>query len=150
MRRARAWVIEAEAAEARGDWLTPPGDSAYDKLRAARALAPEDPTVTRAMRRQLSKLRACFDNELRDNRLQRARVCLDARAVLEGESRDLVKARRALALRWLAVGDERIGRGEIDGAQAALDAARALDAKAPGLDEFALRMRAAKASTQTP
>ncbi len=150
LRRARKLVLDAEAAEARGDWLTPPGDSAYDKLRAARALAPDDPAVTRAMRRQLPKLRACFDNELRDNRLQRARVCLDARAVLEGENREQAKARRALALRWLAVGDERIGRGEIDGAQAALDAARTLDAKTPGLDEFTMRVRAAKASTPAP
>jgi hypothetical protein len=149
-RRARALLRDAEAAEARGDWLTPPGDSAYDKLRAARALAPEDAAVQRATQRLLPRVRECFERELRDNRLQRARVCLDARAALEGDSRALAQSRRALAQRWLAVGDERIGRGEIDGAQAALDAARALDAKTPGLDEFAARVRAAKATTQTP
>jgi hypothetical protein len=149
-RRARALLREAEAAEVRGDWLTPPGDSAYDKLRAARALAPDEPAVARAAQRLLPRVRECFDRELRDNRLQRARVCLDARAALEGDSRGLSQARRALAMRWLAVGDERIGRGELDGAQAALDAALALDAKTPGLAEFVARVKAAKASTQAP
>jgi hypothetical protein len=150
LRRALALLQEAEAAEARGDWLTPPGDSAYDKLRAARALAPNDPAVKRAAQRLLPRVRECFDRELRDNRLQGARVCLDARAVLEGDSRALSQARRALALRWLAVGDERIGRGELDGAQAALEAARALDPKTPGLAEFGVRMKTARASTQAP
>jgi hypothetical protein len=149
-RRARVLLREAEAAEARGDWLTPPGDSAYDKLRAARALAPDEPAVARAAQRLLPRVRECFDQELRDNRLQRARVCLDARAALEGDGRALAQARRALAMRWLAVGDERIGRGELDSAQAALDAARALDAKTPGLSEFAARVKTAKASTQAP
>jgi hypothetical protein len=149
-RRARALLLEGEAAEARGDWLTPPGDSAYDKLRAARALAPDEPAVKRAAERLLPRVRACFEDELRDNRLQRARVCLDARAALEGDSRALAQAKRQLALRWLAVGDERIARGEIEGAQAAIDAARTLDAKTPGLAEFSARVQAANASPQTP
>lgn len=146
-RRARALLRDAEAAEARGDWLTPPGDSAYDKLRAARALAPDEPAVQRATQRLLPRVRDCFERELRDNRLQRARVCLDARAALDGDSRALAQARRALAQRWLAVGDERIGRGEWEGAQAALEAARALDAKTPGLAEFAARVKAATPSS---
>lgn len=149
-RRARRLLQQAEAAEQRGDWLTPPGDSAYDKLRAARALAPNEPAVARAMRRLLPKARACFEQELRDNRLQRARVCLDASAALGGDARTLAQDRRALATRWLAVGDERIGRGELDGAQAALDAARGLDAKTPGIGEFAERVRAARATVQAP
>ncbi len=149
-RRARALLVEGEAAEARGDWLTPPGDSAYDKLRAARALAPDEPAVKRAAERLLPRVRVCFDDELRDNRLQRARACLDARAALEGDSRALMQAKRQLALRWLAVGDERIARGEIEGAQAAIDAARALDANTPGLVEFSARVQAAKASPQSP
>jgi hypothetical protein len=149
-RRALALLREAEAAETRGDWLTPPGDSAYDKLRAARAIAPDEPAIARATAKFLPRVRECFDKELRDNRLQRARVCLDARAVLEGESRGLTQARRVLAMRWLAVGDERIGRGEFDGAEAALEAARALDAKTPGLEDFAKRVAAAEASTRTP
>lgn len=142
-RRVRALLAEAAMAEARGDWLTPPGDSAYDKLRAARALAPDDADVRRASARILPRVRECFENELRDNRLQRARVCLDARIALEDERRAIVDARGRLAQRWVAVGEERLGAGDLDGARAAHDAARGLDPRATGLAEFAERLRAA-------
>lgn len=142
-RRLRALLDEAAAAEARGDWLTPPGDSAFDKLRAARALAPDDAGVRRASARMLPRVRECFENELRDNRLQRARVCLDACIALAGDRNEIADARSRLAQRWVAVGEERLGSGDVDGARAAHDAARGLDAGALGLVDFAERLRAA-------
>ncbi len=143
-RRLRALLDEAAAAEARGDWLTPPGDSAFDKLRAARALAPDDHGVRRASARMLPRVRECFENELRDNRLQRARVCLDAGIALAGDRSEIADARSRLAQRWVAVGEERLGAGDVDGARAAHDAAREIDARATGLAEFAERLRAAE------
>jgi hypothetical protein len=143
-RRLRTLMDEAAAAEARGDWLTPPGDSAFDKLRAARALAPDDIGVRRAIARMLPRVRECFENELRDNRLQRARVCMDAGIALAGDRNEIVDARKRLAQRWVAVGEERLGAGDIDGARAAHDAAAGLDARAAGLAEFAERLRAAE------
>ncbi len=143
-RRLRALLAEAAAAEDRGDWLTPPGDSAFDKLRAARALAPDDPDVRRASARMLPRVRACFENELRDNRLQRARVCLDADIALAGERSGIADTRSRLAQRWVAVGGERLGSGDVAGARAARDAAREIDARAAGLAEFAERLRAAE------
>ena len=140
--RVRALLDEAAAAESRGDWLTPPGDSAYDKLRAARALAPEDAEVRRASARMLPRVRDCFENELRDNRLQRARVCLDVQIALEGERPITADARGRLAQRWIAVGEERLGSGDIDGARAAHDAARGLDPLVVGLEAFTERLRA--------
>ncbi len=141
--RVQRLLLEAAAAEARGDWLTPPGDSAFDKLRAARALAPDDPGVRRATARMQPRVRECFERELRDNRLQRARICLDARIALEGDDRAAAEARTRLAQRWLAVGEERLGAGDIDGARNAHDAARALDANTEGLRAFGERLRAA-------
>ena len=143
-RRLRTLLDEAAAAEARGDWLTPPGDSAFDKLRAARALAPDDAGVRRATARMLPRVRECFENELRDNRLQRARVCLDAGIALAGDRSDNIAARSRLAQRWVAVGEERLGAGDVDGARAAHDAAEGLDARVAGLAEFAERLRAAE------
>jgi len=52
-------------------------------------------------------------------------------------------ARRRLAARWVAVGDERLGAGEIDIAVRAHAAARALDPQVPGLDALGERLRAA-------
>lgn len=144
-RRVRRLLAEAAAAEARGELLTPPGDSAFDKLRAARALAPNDPAVRRAGQRLLPTAQACFDRELRGNSLGRARACLDAWIVLEGGSPAASRARRRLAQRWLAIGDERLGGGEVQGAAAALAMARAVDPATPGLEAFAQRVQTASA-----
>lgn len=140
-RRVQQLLREAAAAQARGDLLTPPGDSAFDKLRAARALAPEDAAVRRASASLLPVARECFERELRNNNLGRARACLDASLALEGDGVTIAHARRRLAQRWLAVGSERLGAGNIAGATAALGSARALDAAAPGIADFDARLR---------
>jgi hypothetical protein len=144
--RVRALLNEATAASMRGDLLTPPGESAFDKLGAARALAPRDPAVTQASARLLPAAQACFERELRGNNLTRARSCLDARGVLGDDASTLSQARRRLAQRWLAVGDERLGAGELQAASSALNAARGLDPGAPGINEFAERLRTATTS----
>lgn len=146
LRRVRRLLAEAEAAEARGDLLTPPGDSAFDKLRAARAIAPRHAPVQRASLRLLPAARDCFERELRGNRLARAGGCLDALAMLEGNNTVVRGARRRLAQRWLAIGDERLGAGELRSAEAALEAARGLDPAVPGLDALRERLRVASAA----
>ncbi len=146
--RVAALLREAAAAEARGDLLTPPGESAYDKLRAAAALAPSDPAVRRAQLRLVPAARRCFERELPRNDLGRARACLDSWAALEGEGVATRQGRRRLAQRWLAVGDERIGAGQLPAARAALDSAVALDRTAPGIEAFRQRLRTAGASVE--
>lgn len=136
-------LADAAEAQARGDLLTPPGDSAYDKLRAARAIAPHDPRVHAASARLVPAAAQCFSDALRANRLVRAGGCLDARRALEGETAVVRENRRELARRWLALGDQRLGAGELQGARAALEAARTLDPAAEGLAAFAERLRTA-------
>jgi tetratricopeptide (TPR) repeat protein len=145
-RRVRVLLADAAAAEARGDLLAPPGDSAFDKLRAARAIAPDDAAVRRASARLLPAARECFERDLRGNSLGRASACLDAWQVLSGGGAAVAQARRRLAEPWLAFGDERLGAGELQRAASALAAARASDPATPGLDAFAQRLRAASAS----
>lgn len=144
--RVQALLAEAAAAEGRGELLSPPGESAFDKLRAARALAPDAPAVREASARLLAAAVDCFERELRRNSLGRARACLDARTALADDSGTLAAARRRLAQRWLAIGDERLGAGELAGARAALQSAREADPSVPGLAEFAERVRTASAS----
>ena len=145
IRRAHALLAAMEQAEARGDWLAPPGESAYDRLRAAQALAPDDIEVRRAAARLLPAVRSCFDEQLRSNRVRRARACYDAWRTLEPRNAQLADARRLLAQKWIAVGGERLGAGEVAFAAEALREARSLDANAPGLAEFAARVRSAEA-----
>lgn len=144
--RLQRLLADAAAAEARGDLLLPPGESAFDKVRAARAIAPDDRRVRAASARLLPAAKACYERALRDNRLTAALACLDARAVLDPDTVGLRAARSRLAQRWIAVGNERLGAGELDAARRALESARALDATSPGLDELAERVRQAAAA----
>ena len=136
-------LAEAARAQERGNLLTPPGDSAFDKLRAARAIAPQDPRVKSAFARLAPAAADCFNAALRSNRLVRAGACLDARRVLEGETAGVRGSRGELAQRWIALGDQQLSAGEVKGALAALDAARALDPDAAGLAAFADRLHTA-------
>lgn len=137
----------AGAAEERGDLLLPPGDSAYDNLRTARAIAPDDPAVTAMVGRLRPAARECFETALRQNRLATAGGCLDAYAVLEGEENTVNTARRRLAQRWIAVGDERLGAGDLPLARRALETARSLDPSAEGLQAFSRRVAQASLPT---
>jgi len=139
---------EAQAAQARGELLSPPGESAFDRLAAARALAPRDPRVQRAVSNMRPAAQRCYAEHLRANRLTRSRECLDAWALLGGRTSELADARGRLAQRWIAVGNERLGAGELDAARGAYAAARALDRDANGLQEFARRLHAASAARQ--
>lgn len=144
MAQVRALLADAVKAQGRGDWITPPGDSAWDKLRAARALAPADVRVQHALAALEPAARTCLLNGLRDNRLREAQVCLDGWRQVDPLDRDLPEARNRLAQRWLAVADQRLGRGEIDAAGQAVEQARVLDPATPGLAEFAQRLRRAQ------
>lgn len=145
-RRLQQLLADAAAAEARGDLLLPPGESAFDKVRAARAIAPDDRRVKAAMARLTPAARRCFDNAMRDNRLTTATACLDASRLLEPGVPWVATARNRLAQRWIAVGNERVGAGEITTARRALDAAIALDPGVPGATELAARLRQASAA----
>lgn len=143
-RRMTILLAEMAQAEARGDWMTPPGESAYDKLRAVQALAPDDPRVRRAASRVLVAAQACFEQEWRGNRVRRAQSCLSAWQTIRPGDPVLVEARRRMAQKWIAVGDERLGAGDVAFAAQALDEARGIDARAPGLSDFAERVRLAR------
>jgi len=136
-----------EEAMDRGDWIEPPGASAYDRLRAAQALAPEDRTVQAATTRMRQAVAACVEEALRDNRMRAAQDCHDAWQALAPSDPALAGARQRMAQRWLAIGEERLRAGEIDVASRALVSARVLDPAAPGLEDFAARLTRAGAAT---
>jgi len=144
-RRVIALLEEAERAQARGDWVDPPGESAYDKLRAAQALAPDDAAVRRAAQRLLPNVQGCVSRALAANRVRAAQTCLDAWQAMAPGDASLAAARRQLAMRWIDIGSERLGAGELGVASEALQRARGLDRSAPGLADFAARIAHARA-----
>ncbi|MCD9086252.1 hypothetical protein [Stenotrophomonas sp. SY1] len=142
-RRLKELLAKLEVAEARQQWLLPPGSSAYDHFKAAQALAPQDARVKRAAARIQPAARSCLEENLRGNRLRAARGCLDAWQALAPADPALAPARRRLAQRWIAVGSERLGMGDTAFAQQALEQAQEVDGTAPEIGAFAERVRAA-------
>ncbi|KRG43441.1 hypothetical protein ARC78_07090 [Stenotrophomonas pictorum JCM 9942] len=140
-RQLRVLLAQLEQAEAQGQWLLPPGNSAYDRFKAAQALAPRDPRVRQAAARILPAARACLEDNLRGNRLRAARTCLDAWQALAPGDVGLAAARRRLAQRWIAVGSERLGAGDAAFAVQALAQAREVDPATPEINAFAERLR---------
>jgi len=119
---------------------------------AARTEADEHAITTRstgthpppAVTPSLHAARACFDANLAANNLGRARECLDS-ARAHGEAEDILNTRqRQLAQRWIAIGEERLRRGDLAAATAALAAARAADPATPGLQALAQRLQTAQ------
>ena len=141
-RRLRSLLQRVAAAEAQQQWMTPPGASAYDAVRAAQALAPRDPRVLQAAARVAPASQRCFEDELRNNRLRAARGCLDAWQALMPTGDALASARRRLAQRWVAVGSERLGQEDAAFARRAQNEARQLDPSLPELADFSRRVKA--------
>lgn len=132
-------------ARARGDWLLPPGQSAYDALRAAQAIAPAEPAVQAATGILVSALIECFDDELRRNRVRAAGECLQAWDTVTVHDTTLVEARNRLGRRWLALGNERLGAGDAGYAREALQQARELGVSASEYEPLRKRLGDASA-----
>ncbi|KAF1017633.1 MAG: hypothetical protein GAK31_00901 [Stenotrophomonas maltophilia] len=128
-------------AEQVGHWISPPGQSAFDALREAQALAPRDRRVKQAGARLLPAARRCFEDNLRQNRVQGAGACLQAWQTLSPTDATLGTARRRLAERWLAIGSERLGNGDLGFATQAAEHARALQPQLAELPAFEERLR---------
>jgi hypothetical protein len=106
-------------------------------------VAPQDPRVRAAAKRLLPASRQCFEDRLRENRVLAAGACLDAWQTLSNNEAGQAAARRRLAQRWLAIGSERLGSGDIAFAQQALLQARRWQPDLPELPAFAERLRSA-------
>ncbi|WP_295517470.1 hypothetical protein [uncultured Stenotrophomonas sp.] len=140
-RQLRDRLRQIDRAEREGRWISPPGHSAFDALREAQSLAPRDARVRAAAARLLPASRQCFDDNLRQNRVQAAGACLQAWQTLAPTAPGLPSARVRLAQRWLAIGSERLGRGDVAFAEAAVAQVRQLQPDLPELAAFEQRLR---------
>ena len=138
-------LAAADHAIVRDQLVDPPGDSAYDKLREAAALAPGDPRVIAATHRFVATTVACFQREMTGNRLVRAEVCLDALIATDPAYPQLPTMRQKIAARWLAIADERIGAGELDNAQRAIASAQRWAPSDPAIAALQMRLQQARA-----
>lgn len=142
-RQLRDHLRKIERAERAGQWISPPGHSAFDALREAQSLPPRDTRVKAAAARLLPASRRCFDDNLRQNRVQAAGACLQAWQTLSPTAAGLPSARLRLAQRWLAIGSERLGNGDLAFAAHAAEQARLLQPDLAELPAFEDRLRRA-------
>ena len=141
-------IAEAEQAMARGDYITPPGTSAWDKLRVASAIAPNSPQVLKLQRDFGQRSRACFEQAMTDSQLKRAQSCLEANLAQEPVSAIANQARHRLADRWLAYAEERIGASDYPEAEKAVAFARRWQPAHPLLKKTAARLRRARGASR--
>jgi hypothetical protein len=138
---------QAQVALDHGDFITPPGESAWDKLRIVTAIAPQDKRVRQLKSDYRAHTRACFEQAMTENRLVRAQSCLDARLALDSTG-EIAVSQHLLAERWLGVAEERIAASDFSEAARALTAARQLE---PGNAHWsALNARLKQAQGQPP
>lgn len=135
---------EAERAASARRFVDPPGESAWDILRNARAQAPNDERVYAAMEALVPRARRCVEDDMAANRLSQAGGCLDAIVAMDPNEPTLPELRRRLAARWIGRAEERLGAGELDEAERAYRAAQGVDPNHPGLPALAARIEQAR------
>ena len=138
-------LAAADHAIVRDELVDPPGDSAFDKLHEASEIAPGDPRVVAANRRFVATIAACIQHGMTDNRLARASACFVALTTVQPTYAELPSIRATLAKHWLAYADERIGAGELDIAQHAIDSAKRLTPGDPAIAAMLTRVQQARA-----
>lgn len=143
-----AILADAEAAIAREEFITPPGTSAWDRLRVAAAIAPASPEVRRVERALADASRKCFEQALDLGRLNRAQACLEASVQVDAASAS-ASSRQRLAERWLAYAEERIGASDWTEAEKAIGRARQWQPAHPRLAGLERRLRTARRGAQT-
>ncbi|HEY6941026.1 hypothetical protein, partial [Dokdonella sp.] len=137
---------DATRAAAAGNLILPPGDSAYDKYRAALAIDRDNRDAQAGLARLPIHAKELFAQALADGAPQRARMQLDAVRQIAPEDAAIAGMSGKLANAFLDQADARIGEGRRADATRALDAARELDPANPRIAPLEARLRAMDAS----
>ncbi len=137
-------LARARAAAQAGQFLAPPGDSAYDLYRAALSRAPGSAEARAGLAELPDRAMRYFEEAMVANRLSAARKALDVVAAISGGDARLAGARQRLARRYVAYATERLGAGEIELAMRAFDQARELDPTNTDLPALQARLEQAR------
>jgi serine/threonine-protein kinase PpkA len=119
--RLAALVAEAQTAISEGRLLHPPGESAFDSLRAALQLDPSHAQAKSLMQALPAQARARFEAALSASQPNRALRYLEGLQVVAPTDVALPAMRERLAAAYSGLADERLGRGELRGARQALE-----------------------------
>ena len=140
--RVRTLVADAASAAAAGKLIIPPGDSAYDKYRAALAIDGNDRDALDGIARLPARAKELFAQALTDGAPQRAHALLDSVRQIAPDDAAIPVLIERLARAFLDQADARIGEGRRGDAARALDAARELSPNNPRIAPLDARVRA--------
>jgi len=140
--RVRALVAQAAQAAEAGNLIIPPGDSAYDKYRAALAIDGNNRDALDGMAKLPARAKALFAQALADGAPQRARALLDSVRQIAPDDAAIPSMSERLANAFLDQADARIGEGRREDAARALNAARELSPNNPRFMPLDTRLRA--------
>jgi tetratricopeptide (TPR) repeat protein len=135
-------VVEALAAASAGNVIIPPGDSAYDKYRAALAIDPDNKEALDGLARLPARAKELFEQALNDAAPQRARILLDSVRQTAPADTAIPAMAQKVANAFLDQVDARIGEGRRADATRALDAARQLNPENPRIAPLDARLKA--------
>jgi hypothetical protein len=138
----RQLVAEAGRAADAGKLIVPPGDSAYDKYRAALAIDRDNKDAEDGIARLPERAKALFDQALAEGAPQRARALLDTIRQIAPADASITPMSEKLAGAFIDQAEARVREGRRSDAARALDAARQLSPANARLAPLEARIRA--------
>ncbi|MEO8670397.1 MAG: protein kinase [Tahibacter sp.] len=149
LQRLNSLVAGAEQAANAGKLMSPPGDCAYDRYRAALALDGNNAQAIAGLQSLAQRARDLFNVAIGEQKPERAREMVETLAQLSPGDAALTTLRARLAEAWLDEAERRVGEKRIPDARRALDAARALSPYNQRLTPIEQRLQEAGTSSDS-
>ncbi len=131
--RMRNLIAEADQAASAGRLINPPGNSAYDKYRAALAIDGDNTAAQQGLEKIPGLARALFDKELAAGALNRALGMLEVVRQTAPSDSSLLPMSERLANAYLDLSEKLIGEKQSAAAERSLQTARKLSPTNPRL-----------------
>jgi len=124
--RMRNLINEAEQASNAGRLINPPGNSAYDKYRAALAIDGNNAAALEGLQRLPAKARELFDQQIGEGLLGRALGMLEVVRQVAPSDPSIAAMSERLANAYLDLAEKRIAEKQVEDARRALQSAHGL------------------------
>jgi len=141
LQRVTALVAEADKAAAAGKLMLPPGDSAYDKYRAALALDGNSAAAMAGLQALPGKARELFSQALAAKEPDKARDLVETLAQLAPGEAGLAGMRARVADAYLDLAEQRTGENRPDEARRMINLARQIAPGNPRLAPIEQKLR---------
>jgi serine/threonine protein kinase len=141
LERLRGLIAEAAQASEAGRLISPPGNSAYDKYRAALAIDGNNQDALNGLNQLPVRARQQFDRLLGEGSLNSALGMLEVVRQTAPSDSSIASMTERLANAWLDLADKRIGEKQAADASRALQSARSLAPANPRLARLEQALR---------